>query len=85
VVKPGETLTVLVASPANVKFASVIIGGEAIGIAGMATSLPARFTVTIPADAPCGKQPLTAMAHRRRLFRNEHLRLGCRHGPERVL
>jgi hypothetical protein len=62
VVKPGETLTVLVASPANVKFASVIIAGEVIGIAGMATSLPARFAVTIPADAQCGKQPLNAMA-----------------------
>jgi len=62
VVRPGETLTVSVTSPANVKFASVVIGGEAIGIAGMATSLPARFSVTIPADAKCGKQPLSAMA-----------------------
>ena len=62
VVGPGETLTVSVTSPANVKFASVVIGGEAIGIAGMAASLPARFTVTIPADAKCGKQPLSAMA-----------------------
>ena len=62
VVRPGETLTVSVASPANVKFASILLAGETSDIAGFATALPARFTITIPADAKCGKQLLNAVA-----------------------
>jgi hypothetical protein len=62
VVAPGDTLTVSVASPANRKFESVVLAAEVIGIAGMATMLPARFTVTIPADAKCAKQQLNALA-----------------------
>lgn len=61
VVNPGQTMSVTVTSPANVAFTQVgVVGEDPIGLSNIATSAPAQFSFTIPADIRCGKYMLTA-------------------------
>ena len=63
VVNPGQVVSVTVASPAGVTLADVgVVGEDPIGIVGEATSMPAQFSVTIPADIACRTYMLTALA-----------------------
>jgi len=50
VVSPGQTITVSVESPANTPFAIVGLLGGDLGFLGAVRSVPAQFSVTIPAD-----------------------------------
>ena len=56
-VRPGETVKVTVASPANVRFESVALGLLNVNemISGVATSVPAEFSLQVPPDIACGK------------------------------
>jgi hypothetical protein len=62
VISPGQTLTVIVTSPANAIFDHLgLIGTGEIGIVNaLATSVPAQFSVAIPADMTCRTHTLTA-------------------------
>lgn len=61
IVNPGQTITVSVASPANASLSQIgVIGEDPIGVSGLATSVPAQFSMTIPTDIACRKFMLTA-------------------------
>jgi hypothetical protein len=61
VVNPGQTISVTVSSPANVAFSQVaVLGQDPLGSTDIATSVPAQFTISIPANIICGKYMLTA-------------------------
>jgi hypothetical protein len=61
VVNPGQTITVSVTSPANTSFPQVIVLGDgSIGGSGIANSLPAQLSMTIPANIDLGLHGLTA-------------------------
>lgn len=62
VVNPGQTISVMVASPAGASFAEVgVVGEDPIDLSSAATSIPATFSVTIPSDIACRKFMLTAV------------------------
>jgi hypothetical protein len=62
VVNPGQTMTVVVSSPAGVSFNSIVLRGEApIGFSDAATAVPATFSITIPAEIDCRKYSLKAL------------------------
>lgn len=62
IVNPGQNLTVSVASPTNSSFSQVgVIGEDPIGVSGLATSVPAQFSMTIPTDIACRRFMLTAV------------------------
>lgn len=62
VVNPGQTMTVVVSSPAGVSFNSVVLRGEdPIGFSNAATAVPATFSITIPAEIDCRKYSLRAL------------------------
>lgn len=61
VVNPGQTISVSVSSPASTSFSQVaVIGEDPIGFSNLQTSVPAQFSITIPADIDCGPHMLTA-------------------------
>jgi hypothetical protein len=63
VVTPGQNVSVTVTSPAGVTLAAVgLVGEDPIGIVGEAASLPAQFSVMIPADIAPRRYMLTALA-----------------------
>ncbi len=64
VVAPGQTVVVTVTSPAGGTFTGGVglTADDPIGPVGIAQSLPAQFSVMVPADAACRKYTLTAMA-----------------------
>jgi hypothetical protein len=65
VVNPGQTLIVTVVSPDNSTFAKVLVIAEgAIGMSDMASSLPARLSLTIPREIACRKYLLSALGVR---------------------
>jgi hypothetical protein len=58
---PGQTLSVTVTSPANIAFTQVaVVGQDPIGVTDIATSVPAQFSLTIPANIASRKYMLTA-------------------------
>lgn len=62
IANPGQTLTVSVTSPGNASFSGVfLIGENPIGFSPSQTSVPAQFSITIPADTDAGPHMLTAM------------------------
>ena len=61
IVNPGQTMTVVVTSPANVAFLGVGVMAESpIGMSDIASELPARFSLNIPGDIACRRYHLTA-------------------------
>jgi hypothetical protein len=62
VVGPGQTVSVVVSSPAGVSFSSVLLRGEdPIGFSDAASALPATFSITIPAEIDCRPYSLRAL------------------------
>lgn len=62
IVNPGQTLSVTVTSSGNAIFTNVgVIGQNPIGLSDVATSLPAQFSLAIPADIALRSYMLTAM------------------------
>lgn len=62
IVNPGQTISVTVTSPANVSFSKVgVIGEDPIDFSGIAASVPAQFSMSIPTDIACRKFMLTAV------------------------
>jgi len=61
-VRPGQTLSVTVTSPANARFEGVAVVGEGpIGISTtLATGVPGQFTLDVPADIACRRYIVTA-------------------------
>ncbi len=59
VVSPGQTLSVTVTS--SVAFSHVAVLAEPIGISNIETSVPARFSLSIPSDISCRWYTLTAV------------------------
>lgn len=60
VVNPGQTITVSVSSPGGVSFKVLGVHGE-LGTSGVAHSVPARFSITIPSGMrACRRYMLTA-------------------------
>ena len=61
VATPGQTLSISVTSPNGTAFSQVaVIGPDPIGFSVLATSVPAQFSIAIPADANCRIYNLTA-------------------------
>jgi hypothetical protein len=62
VINPGQTMTVMVTSPANVTFTNVgVIGESAIGMSTtLASGVPAQFSFNIPADIACRRYIMSA-------------------------
>jgi len=61
IVSPGQTLSVTVISPKGTTFSEVALLGPApIGFNVVETSVPAQFSIAIPADASCRVYSLTA-------------------------
>ena len=62
VVSPGDIVKVTVVSPANVRFDSVALGSPIVdGFSGVATSVPAEFSLRVPPDIACGKDLVSVM------------------------
>ena len=62
VVNPGQTLSVVVTSPANASFSEVgVIGEDPIGFGSTSTSVPATLSVSVPTSIACRKFMLTAI------------------------
>lgn len=62
IVRPGQSVTVTVTSPASVTFTAVSVIGEGpAGVSGPVTSLPYNFTLTIPSDRKSGPMTVTAL------------------------
>jgi Bacterial Ig-like domain (group 2) len=62
IVNPGQTLSVTVTSSGNAIFTNVgVIAQNPIGLSDVATSLPAQFSLAIPADIALRSYMLTAM------------------------
>jgi hypothetical protein len=62
VVNPGQTISVVVSSPAGLAFAYIgVIGQQPIGSVGANTSAPATLSVTIPSGISPGKYTLGAV------------------------
>ena len=62
VFRPGQTIDVTVTSPSRTTFRAVIVVGEQpIGDSDVASSLPARFHVTIPDSAASREYAITAL------------------------
>ena len=58
---PGQAIPITVASPAGLSFKSVGVVGETIlGLGNIATSVPAKFSLTIPKNPASGEYALTA-------------------------
>src|ERR1700730_8792353 len=58
---PGQAIPITVASPAGLSFKAVGVVGETIlGLGNIATSLPAKFSLTIPKNPASGEYALTA-------------------------
>ena len=61
IVNPGQTMTVVVTSPANAAFLGVgVIGESPIGMSTVASALPAQFSFDIPADITCRRYQVAA-------------------------
>ena len=61
-VSPGQTISVSVTSPAGISFTRVtVVGEQPIWLSGVATSVPAQFSVVIPQGISPGAYLLTAM------------------------
>jgi hypothetical protein len=61
VVSPGQTLTVSVSSPNNSTFSKVVVLGEGeLGFTPVATSVPAQFSLRVPAQIACRHYLLSA-------------------------
>jgi IPT/TIG domain/Bacterial Ig-like domain (group 2) len=61
IVSPGQTLSVTVISPNGTTFSEVaLLGPDPIGFNVVETSVPAQFSIAIPADASCRVYSLTA-------------------------
>jgi hypothetical protein len=62
VINPGQTMTVMVTSPANVTFTNVgVIGESPIGMSTtLASGVPAQFSFNIPADIACRRYIMSA-------------------------
>ena len=59
IVASGQDFSLIVDSPAQTEFSSIgVIGPEPFGFIGLAKSLPAHFTVSIPADTSSGFRSL---------------------------
>jgi hypothetical protein len=60
-INPGQTLSVTVISPNGTTFSEVaLVGPNPIGFNVVETSVPAQFSLAIPADASCRVYSLTA-------------------------
>src|ERR1700719_3217010 len=58
---PGQAIPITVASPAGLSFKAVGVVGESIlGLSNIATSVPAKFSLTIPKNPASGEYALTA-------------------------
>ena len=58
---PGQAIPITVASPAGLSFKAVGVVGETIlGLGNIATSVPAKFSLTIPKSPASGEYALTA-------------------------
>jgi hypothetical protein len=58
---PGQPIPITVASPAGLSFKAVGVVGESIlGMSNIATSVPAKFSLTIPKNPASGEHALTA-------------------------
>lgn len=61
VVAPGESLTVVVATPASFARGVAVIGAGGMGFGGPSLHPPFRFTLTVPAGARPGPYRITAL------------------------
>jgi hypothetical protein len=62
IVNPGQTLSVTVSSSSSTEFTNVaVVGEDPIGLSDPASSVPAQFSLAIPADIPCRPHNLTAL------------------------
>lgn len=62
IVNPGQVMSVSVTSPAKLSFSRVaVIGRDPIGASDIQTSVPAQFSLMIPANTAPNKYMLTAM------------------------
>lgn len=58
---PGQAIPITVASPAGLSFKAVGVVGESIlGLSNIATSVPAKFSLTIPKNPASDEYALTA-------------------------
>ena len=62
VASPGQTISVTVSDPNNVAYSQVAVLGEPVGISSVATSVPAQFSLSIPANISCQRYTLVAAA-----------------------
>jgi hypothetical protein len=61
VISPGQVVPVTVSSPTPSAFTNIIVIGQGpLGFSNIAASLPAQFSVTVPADTGPGKYNLVA-------------------------
>ena len=57
---PGQVIPITVASPAGLSFKAVGVVGETIlGLSNIATSVPAKFSLTIPKNPASGEYAIT--------------------------
>lgn len=62
IVRPGQTLTVTVTSPASAEFVGVAVVGEGpVGTTSMVTLLPTTLSLSIPSDTSSGRLAVTAV------------------------